>query len=93
MTSKKGELSEMDIKKENADLSMNDLSDVSGGKKLFASDDDRYLNQKDKDGVFLNPKGEGDAMFKPEGEGASPMASGDEEKTKSQILPESPALS
>ena len=69
MTCKKGELSEKDIKKENADLSDSKLSDVSGGggNALYVEpgkDDDRFLSEKkegdallEKDGVFMNPRG------------------------------------
>ncbi len=61
MTLKKGELSEKDIKKENADLSQDELSDVSGGKMFLeggTKEDGTFLNPKGEDGRLLNPKGE-----------------------------------
>ncbi len=71
MTLKKGELSEKDIKKENADLSADQLSGVSGGKMYVedeTNEDGVLLNPKGEDGRFLNPKGEDDRLLNPKGE-------------------------
>ena len=79
MTCKKGELSEKDIKKENANLSTDELSEVSGG-KLYVEDgtnedgsllnpkgeDGRLLNPKGEDGSYLSSKGEDNAMYSPQ---------------------------
>ena len=69
MTCKKGELSEKDIKKENANLSTDELSDVSGG-KLYVEDgtneDGSLLNPKGEDGSYLSSKGEDSAMYSPQ---------------------------
>ena len=71
MTCKKGELSEKDIKKENANLSTDELSDVSGG-KLYVEDgtneDGSLLNPKGEDGRLLNPKGEDGSYLSSKGE-------------------------
>ncbi len=78
MTCKKGELSEKDIKKENANLSTDELSDVSGG-KLYVEDgtneDGVLLNPKGEDGRLLNPKGEDGRLLNPKGEDGGYLSS------------------
>ncbi len=88
MNCKKGELSEKDIKKENADLSASDLSDVSGGKLYVVGEDGR----------LLNPKGEGDAMYQPKDDGGTFLSPDDKpvdmvmdgDTKKNHIIPEGP---
>ena len=79
LTCKNGEINEKDIKKENADLSASQLSEVSGG-KLYVEDgtsedgvllnprgeDGRLLNPKGEDGSYLSSKGEDSAMYSPQ---------------------------
>ena len=62
MSCKKCDLSEKDIKKENADLSSDALSDVSGGAGavLMNEDDSRLL--KDENGRLLKDDN-GNAMY------------------------------
>ena len=82
MTLKKGELSEKDIKKENAELSSDQLSDVSGGKMYLEGG-------TQEDGTFLNPKGDDDRLLNPKGDGM--VMSGDTlagGKEKQHIIPE-----
>lgn len=80
MTCKKGELSEKDIKKENADLSDSKLSDVSGGKALYVEPgkDDRFLSEK-KEGDTLLEK-EGSALLEKDGVFLNPRG-GEEDGT------------
>ncbi len=78
MTCKNGEINEKDIRKENADLSASQLSEVSGG-KLYVEDetneDGVLLNPKGEDGRLLNPKGEDGRLLNPKGEDGGYLSS------------------
>ncbi len=92
MTLKKGELNEKDIKKENANLSADQLSDVSGGKMFLeggVAEDGTFLNPKGEDGDYLSKRGEDGRLLIPK-EGGMVM-NGDElsegKEAKSHIFP------
>ncbi|MBO4393040.1 MAG: hypothetical protein J5800_01740 [Spirochaetales bacterium] len=88
---KKDELSEMDIKKENADLSASELSDVSGGRMYvepgLSEKKEGAVLQEGKDGVFMNPHGEDGSLLKPNGEDGRLFSPNGEDKAP-QILSE-----